>query len=104
MHTSTVKNIQGLEGGTYVSIGQCCITISISSLLNKTLVHFQLLELVFKVFPEEGPQVFSQLLPQLFQSVVDEEVSNLYLSKYLALSQSNIYINGGNQNKTKSLK
>ncbi len=36
---------------------------------------FQLIEMIFKVFPENGPQIFEQMLPGCFKALTDEDVS-----------------------------
>ena len=38
------------------------------------ILYFQLIEMVFKVFPAEGPRVFEPLLPQFFRALIGGQV------------------------------
>ncbi len=35
--------------------------------------------MIFKVFPENGPQIFEQMLPGFFKALTDEDVSDASL-------------------------
>ncbi|KAL5005534.1 hypothetical protein ScPMuIL_018990 [Solemya velum] len=63
---------------------------SLSSLLTDlrtegVVLILRVIELVFKTFPNEGPQVFRPLLPKLLKSTLDKEEHPVVMSMYLTL-------------------
>ena len=64
---------------------------SITSLLTDLrtegiVLILKIVELVFKTFPTEGPELFKQLLPEFLKAVLEKDVS-AGMSTYIFMSQ-----------------
>ncbi|XP_041361999.1 importin-11-like isoform X2 [Gigantopelta aegis] len=74
----------------FMQLYSSILAVSLSSMITNLQTDGQLLvlrviELVFKVFPTEGPQVFSCFLPAMWKNLVDDEDSTPVISLYLCL-------------------
>ena len=68
------------DGKNYHAFDKIYFQVMESS-VKLNILSLQLIEMVFKVFPTEGPRVFEPLLPQFFRALIGGQV--WYISHYI---------------------